>query len=168
MRDVQVQQHTPNSWYKQRAKILNFISRYSDKRITLATLNSLLQLHDEQLNSSNNSEPQAAVYTYIREGHLLGVAYYNEDGNGHCLIVVHPSARNQGIGVQLLQALIKQFQHFHCYVAIDNIPSLKLCFKSNLQANSMVKGPTGKMTLRFERSIAHENEAAGHLNALSK
>lgn len=159
-----MQQQTSTSWKKQRAKILNFISRYNDKRIAIATFNSLRLLPIEQLTASEGEVPPATIVTMIDQKHLIGVAYFNNIEPKQCLIVVHPLARKKGVGEQLFTYLIKRYEHFRCYVAADNTSSLKLCFKSGLHAVALTKGPTGKPTLCFERSKEHVKEANWNLN----
>ena len=147
-----MQQQTPTSWKKQRAKILNFISRYSDKRIAIETFNSLRLLPSEQLLDTKHEIAPATILTMENEKHLLGVVYFNNIEPKKCLIVVHPLARKKGVGEQLFTSLIKRYDKFRCSVAIDNVSSLKLCFKCGLHAVALTKGPTGKPTLCFERS----------------
>lgn len=157
------------SWKKQRAKILNFITRFGEKRITLATLQSLRALSNEQLDPQNFSDIiPASVVIITEKGVLAGVGYAIDDGSGHCLIVVRPEARRHGIGFQLMQALIDSLEHFSCQVAIDNIASLALCFKHGLHAVSLIKGPTGKATLRFERSSIYGSSSIRNSNPVSQ
>lgn len=148
--------HNARSWNKQRARIMNFITRYGEKRITLATLHSLRALTNEQLeNNPSKNIPQASIITYSEKGLLLGVGYTIADDSGHCLIVVREEARKSGIGNQIMKALIESIERFSCYVALDNIASLALCFKNQLHAVALIKGPTGKATLKFERSTSN-------------
>jgi len=161
-----MQQQTQNSWKKQRAKILNFISRYSDKRIAIATFNSLRLLSSEQLLDGDQDVAPATILTMVDQKHLVGIAYFNNNEPKQCLIVVHPLARKKGVGEQLFTSLISRYKDFRCYVAIDNISSLKLCFKSGLHAVSLSKGPTGKPTLCFERSQEHVTEANRNSNPI--
>ncbi|HIW34995.1 MAG TPA: GNAT family N-acetyltransferase [Candidatus Paenibacillus intestinavium] len=161
--------HTSRSWNKQRAKILNFISHYGEKRITLATLQSLRALSDEQLNYQSSPDiVPASVVTFSDQGKLIGVGYAVGDGSGHCLIVVRPEDRKSGIGFQIMKELIDNLDCFSCHVAIDNISSLTLCFKNGLHAVSMFKGPTGKATLRFERSSVHGAATVRNTNTISQ
>lgn len=161
--------HTAHTWNKQRAKILNFITRYGDRRITLATLHSLRALTNEQLQSqpASNVVP-ATIITISEQGKLLGVGYAIADGSGHCLIVVREDARNQGIGSRIMQELIDSFEKFSCHVAIDNTASLSLCFKSGLHAVALFTGPTGKATLKFERSISNDISSIRNFNPISQ
>ncbi|URN92822.1 MAG: GNAT family N-acetyltransferase [Candidatus Pristimantibacillus lignocellulolyticus] len=161
--------HNSRTWNKQRAKILNFISHYGEKRITLATLHSLRLLSDEQLNYQPSSDiVPASVVTFSDQGKLMGVGYAIGDGSGHCLIVVRPEARRNGVGFQIMKELINSLDHFSCQVAIDNVASLALCFKNGLHAVSMFKGPTGKATLRFERSSVHGAATVRNTNTISQ
>src|SRR5690606_26079142 len=141
-----MQQQTSTSWKKQRAKILNFISRYSDKRIAIETFNSLRLLPSEQLIDTDNEIAPATILTMVDQKRLLGVVYFNNVEPKQCLVVVHPSARNKGVGEQLFTSLINRYETFRCSVAIDNMSSLKLCFKCGLHAVALTKGPTGKPT----------------------
>lgn len=146
-----LRQLTANTWSTHRARILNFLTRHGDKRITLAALHSLRALSNDQLDPQVSCPSPAAIVTYTQQGKLLGVGYAVADGSGHCIIVVHHDARKKGIGNTIMKALIDALPNFSCQVAIDNIASLALCFKNQLHAVAMYKGPTGKATLRFER-----------------
>lgn len=161
--------HTAQTWNKQRAKILNFITRYGDRRITLATLHSLRALTNEQLQPgpASNVVP-ASIITISEQGKLMGVGYAIADGSGHCLIVVREDLRNQGIGSRIMQELIDSSEHFSCHVAIDNISSLALCFKNGLHAVMIFTGPTGKATLKFERSIHDDISSIRNFNPISQ
>ena len=161
-----MQQQTPNSWKKQRAKILNFISRYSDKRIAIATFNSLRLLSHDQLIASEHEVAPATILTMVDQKHLIGVAYFNNEEPKQCLIVVHPLSRNKGIGEQLFTSLIQRYNDFKCSVATDNVSSMKLCFNSGLHATGLSIGPTGKPTLCFERSMKHVTEANWNSNSV--
>jgi len=158
---------TSQAWNKQRARILNFITRYGEKRITLAALHSLRALANEQLNPQVEELPPAVVYTYTEQGALLGVGYTIADGSGHCIVVVHSDARGRGIGSKIMEALIEASPNFSCQVAIDNVASLAMCFKNQLHAVAMFKGPTGKTTLRFERRPVHASTAIRNTNTIS-
>lgn len=158
---------TSQSWSKQRARILNFITRYGEKRITLAALHSLRALANEQLDPQVEQLPPASVVTYIEQGALLGVGYAIADGSGHCIVVVHSDARRRGIGSEIMENLIQSSPSFSCQVAIDNVASLALCFKNKLHAVAMFKGPTGKTTLRFERRSTHASTTIRNSNPIS-
>lgn len=161
-------QQTPTSWKKQRAKVLNFISRYSEKRIAIATFNSLRLIETDQLSEAEQAPASATILTMVEQKHLIGVAYFNNNEPKQCLIVIHPLFRNKGVGEQLFTSLIHKYEQFKCYVATDNINSMKLCFKCGLHAVSISKGPTGKPTLCFERSQEHVTEANRHINPIFK
>jgi len=162
-----LRQLTNQSWSKHRARILNFITRYGEKRITLAALHSLRALSNEQLNPQVENLPPASIVTYTEQGALLGVAYAIADGSGHCIVVVHPEARRRGIGSKLMKALIQALPAFSCQVAIDNLASLSLCFNNDLHAVAMFKGPTGKATLRFERRSMNASPNIRNSNPVS-
>lgn len=162
-----LRQLTSQSWNKNRARILNFITRYGEKRITLAALHSLRAISNEQLNAQVEKLPPASIVTYTEQGALLGVGYAIADGSGHCIVVVHPDARRRGIGSKLMEALIHSLPSFSCQVAIDNVASLALCFKNELHAVAMFKGPTGKSTLRFERRSINASNTIRNSNPIS-
>jgi hypothetical protein len=46
---------------------------------------------------------------------------------------------------------------YSCTVALDNVPSLKMCFRAGLYAVELFTGPTGKPTLRFASSVSQTN-----------
>lgn len=166
---IQIRSQTSQSWVKHKDRIIAFIKAYGNQRITLATLHALQSLSPKQFTAvGDRSSVPAAVVTVSSQGKLLGVAFATDDGSGCCLIVVHPKARRQNIGYQLMGSLIQHLEHFSCHVAVDNISSLALCFKHGLHAVSIHEGPTGKNTLRFERSSSHGSSVTRHLNIVSQ
>ncbi|MFD0588375.1 GNAT family N-acetyltransferase [Paenibacillus sp. GCM10027627] len=160
--------HTPEIWLKERRRLLGFVIRFGEKRITIASLHALRTLDPAWLAVDESGFSKATVVIAKRGGRVVGLGFAADGGDGGCLIVVHPGERRNGTGSAIMKAMMNALGKLACHVAADNIPSMALCFGLGMKAVSIHKGPTGKSTLRFERGIQHDAARAGHLDALSQ
>lgn len=144
---------TPESWIKERRRLLGFVLRFGEKRITVAALHALRGLDPDWLRLQEDGFARAAVAVAQEGGRIVGLGFAADGGDSGCLIVVHPEARRRGAGSAIMKALIRRLGHLACHVAADNVPSMALCFGLGMKAVSIHKGPTGKSTLRFERGL---------------
>lgn len=148
---MELQLLTPEQWVTQKKRLLEFAIRFGEKRLTVAAVHALRVLEPILLVPGERDAPGAIIAVAKLNGRLAGLGFAEDGGERGCFIVVHPDARNIGIGSALLQAMIGRLKRLVCNVATDNTASLKLCFRHGLTAVSMHTGPTGKPTLRFER-----------------
>lgn len=165
---MELLQLTPESWIKEKRRLLSFIIRFGEKRITVAALHALRSLDSEWLKKGDDGYARAAVVIAKRNGRIAGLGFAADGGDGGCLIVVHPSARRSGIGSAIMRSMMDTLGSMACHVAADNIPSMALCFALGMKAVSIHKGPTGKSTLRFERGMQHDAALIGHIDAISQ
>ncbi|MCR2802547.1 GNAT family N-acetyltransferase [Paenibacillus soyae] len=159
---------TPEEWMKEKRRLLGFIIRFGEKRITVASLHALRSLEPSWLLPDENGLSRAAVVVAKQNGRVAGLGFAADGGDGGCLLVVHPGARRSGTGSMLMRAMMNALGHLACHVAADNIPSMALCFALGMKAVSIHKGPTGKSTLRFERGVQHDAARPGHIDAISQ
>lgn len=159
---------TPEMWKNEKRKLLGFIIRFGEKRITVASLHALRSLEPSWLMPDESGCSRAAIVISKSGGRITGLGFAADGGDGGCLIVVHPAARRTGTGSAIMQCMMRALGRLACHVAADNIPSMALCFSLGMKAVSIHKGPTGKSTLRFERGIQHDAARPGHIDAISQ
>ncbi|WP_270164817.1 GNAT family N-acetyltransferase [Paenibacillus sp. SYP-B4298] len=142
---LSIQLITGERWVLLRPRLLAFLARVGDKRITVAALAALRQLEPRQL-----AAPGYAVAAALEQGRLVGFAAALQHGQEACLLAVHPQYRGRGIGSLLLQAMLRRCGWLQGEVALDNTSSLAACFRCGMKAVALLRGPTGKPTLRME------------------
>ncbi|MDQ6422351.1 GNAT family N-acetyltransferase [Paenibacillus sp. LHD-117] len=157
---------TPETWRSERRKLLGFVIRNGEKRITTASLQAFRDLEAAWLESDGSGHSRAVIAVTKQGGRMTGLGFAADGGDGGCLLVVHPGARRLGAGTVMMKAMINRLGRLACHVAADNIPSMALCFRLGMKAVSIHKGPTGKSTLRFERGILHDAARTGHIDTL--
>lgn len=158
---------TPEIWIKEKKRLLSFIIRFGEKRITAASLYALRTLNPTWL-ETENGRSRAVIVLTKHNGRMTGLGFAADGGEGGCIIVVHPDVRRSGAGYAMMRAIMNKLGSLACHVAADNIASMTLCFSLGMKAVSIHKGPTGKSTLRFERGVRHDSARTGHFNAISK
>lgn len=156
----------PDQWENGRFQLLRFVRRHGERRITALAWQKLLLASDMEL-----SQPGTAIaVAYTQGGCPAGVAFADNYGESVCLVAVHPALRGRGVGRKLLGLMAEPWERLTCNVAIDNAPSLAMCFAAGLVAVGLETGPTGKPTLRFvwrkqEQAAAHADERSVPDNA---
>ncbi|QNK59920.1 N-acetyltransferase [Paenibacillus sp. PAMC21692] len=163
---MELQLLTPEIWRAERRKLLGFVLRHGERRITAASLRALRDVEPQWLETDGSGHGQAVIAITKHEGRLTGLGFAAGGGDAGCLLVVHPRARRLGAGTVLMKAMIGRLGRLVCHVAADNVPSMALCFRIGMKAVSIHKGPTGKSTLRFERGMLHDAARTGHIDTL--
>lgn len=136
-----VRAFTPDEIIKIRPKLVQFIRKYGDGRITTKAIRWFQQL-------KINTIPSGSLVAVVVSGkQIIGATVVGDYGRQESIIVVHPDHRKHGVGEALLKLTLQKLGKFYSRVACDNIPSLKLCFSCGLTAFHLIKGPTGKPTL---------------------
>lgn len=153
---------TPETWLTEHKKYIHFAVRFGEKRLTVSTIHALRKL-DHSLLGESPDGTYGAVAAVVKHGsRIVGFGFAESGGDGSCMFVVHPEARNLGIGSAIVQAMIERLGKLACNVAADNTASMALCFRLGMTAVSMHKGPTGKPTLRFEKGTASDSARCKH------
>jgi GNAT superfamily N-acetyltransferase len=125
-------------------KLLHFTKKYGDRRITVEALHWL-----EHEACAAICREGSGVLVAIHDSKLVGLSGAADFGRTIAFIVVHPLHRGKHIGQQLIRAHIEQMGQYNCSVAVDNLSSLKMCFRAGLSAVDLYPGVRGKPTLRM-------------------
>ena len=141
---MKILQLSSEQFTKHRTTLLQFIRRHGEQRITLRALRWLKKLPPSKLN-----QPGTMILTALHHGRIEGILVIGEYGREEALVVVHPETRNSGVGKEMLDHLFRKIDRAYGRVAIDNIPSMKMCFGMGMVAIHLTTGPTGKPTLWF-------------------
>lgn len=139
---MEVKQITPESLPKVRQRLIRFIDLHGDKRITRQGIRWLENLQGGELNS-----PGTVILVSVEEKKLTGLLAISDYGRKESLVAVHKLYRQQKTGVTLISELMKRVDKCYGRVALDNIPSLKMCFAMGMIGFKVISGPTGKPTL---------------------
>jgi ribosomal protein S18 acetylase RimI-like enzyme len=139
---MQIKQIAPEQLVKVRQRLIRFFQLYGDKRITKRALNWLEEVMPNDLSMQGNCLLVCTEGTMIVGA--IAVANY---GRGESFIAVKPTERQKGTGRILVEALMCRMEKMYTRVALDNTPSLKLCFSVGMVGFKMITGPTGKPTL---------------------
>jgi GNAT superfamily N-acetyltransferase len=157
---------TPDIWRAERRRLIGFVLRNGEKRITTSSLHALRDLDAAELEADGSGYSKAVIAVTKQNGMITGLGFASDGGDGGCLLVVRQGARRLGAGTVLMKAMIGRLGRLSCHVASDNVPSMALCFRIGMKAVSIHKGPTGKSTLRFERGMLHDAARTGHIDTL--
>ncbi|GAB7388662.1 hypothetical protein BSNK01_25000 [Bacillaceae bacterium] len=140
---MQIKMIEPEQLPKVRTRLMQFFHAYGDKRITRQGMRWLKTVSPGELSAEKGTLILAAV-----EGNrLLGLLAIADFGRRESFVAVHRKQRRSGIGKRLLEELLKHVDKAYGRVALDNIPSLKMCLAMGMVAFKLVTGPTGKPTL---------------------
>ncbi|HJV44942.1 MAG TPA: GNAT family N-acetyltransferase [Bacillota bacterium] len=139
---MQVKQVTPEQLPKVKQRFIQFIQLHGDKRITKQATRWLEAITGEQLTEEGN-----CILAAIEDKKLTGVLAVADYGRKEAFVAVHVHYRQQKTGVTLLEELLKRVDKAYGRVALDNIPSLKMCFAMGMIGFKVITGPTGKPTL---------------------
>jgi hypothetical protein len=139
---VQVKQITPELLPKVRRRLTRFLSLHGDKRITKQGIRWL-----ENLPPSSLEKPENCILVTVEDGKMTGLLAIADYGREESYVAVHAQYRQKRTGVTLIEELMKRVDRAYGRVALDNIPSLKMCFAIGMIGFKVVTGPTGKPTL---------------------
>lgn len=130
---------------RNRGALLKFIRAYGEKRITATAMRWFQSATEADLAES----PGTQILVYREQGRIAGLSAMVRHGLDHSIAVIHPRVRGQGIAKRLVDHHISTLGKIYVRVAVDNIPSMKVCFGNDMIAVRLVTGPTGKPTLIF-------------------
>lgn len=133
---------TPSLFQKYRHKLVEFIRKNGDRRITKEALDWVRTVRPERLEEAEN-----VVLVAVQDKKVIGMVIAINYGIEESFIVVHRHHRNHNIAKQMVQNVISQLSKIYGRIATDNIPSLKVCLDNNMVAFDLFIGPTGKPTL---------------------
>lgn len=139
---MNIKRISPELFPRFRNHLIHFVRQHGDRRITKKAIQWLASLDSQQLFSEGN-----LILAMVEGRRLLGLLVVSDYGIQESFIVVHKLARQQRIGSQLVGEMLSCLDKFYSRVALDNVPSLKLCLTMGMVGFKLVRGPTGKPTL---------------------
>jgi hypothetical protein len=139
---VQIRQISPEQLPKVRQRLIRFLKLHGDKRITKQGISWLEQLDAELLAEEGN-----LILVAVEDNKLAGLIAISDYGRLESYVAVHINHRQKRTGVTLIEELMQRIDKAYGRVALDNIPSLKMCFAIGMVGFKVITGPTGKPTL---------------------
>ncbi|GAA0376392.1 GNAT family N-acetyltransferase [Bacillus horti] len=133
---------SPAQFERHRAKLTLFIQKNGDKRITKDAIEWV-----KRVNPTRLSEEETVVIVASEGNKVIGVLIAANYGIEEGVIVVDRRNRNHSIAKRMVQTVISQLNKIYGRIALDNIPSLKVCLDNGLVAFHLFEGPTGKPTV---------------------
>jgi len=105
-----------------------------------------------------------------KEDHLLGIASYemHEDRIVLCRLAVHPHHIHQGIGTELMQAIIKHHKTIELTTAEANIPAIKLYEKLGFKQKGRLQVENNLMLTKMERLMLRKVEVIEYQSSWSE
>ncbi|RXZ84675.1 N-acetyltransferase [Paenibacillaceae bacterium] len=173
-----------NQFVLRRSRLMSFIRRYGDGRLTPQGVAALAELSPAALTvpgplsgagSRGSAPPGTAVIVALQEGRWIGIAAAIDGGQRACVVVVHPQARSEGVGRMLMSALVEQCGSLICQVAADNNASAAMCRHAGMQPIASFSKENGQEIIRFASPLiaagstaATVHTAAGEVRAWRK
>ncbi|RKD23761.1 GNAT family N-acetyltransferase [Ammoniphilus oxalaticus] len=139
---MQVKQITPETLPAVRPKLIRFLNLHGDKRITRQGIRWLERLQAEKLNQKGD-----VILVAVEQKKLTGLLAISDYGRKESIVVVHRQHRQKKTGINLISEILKRVDKCYGRVALDNVPSLKMCFAMGMVGFKIIEGPTGKPTL---------------------
>lgn len=136
-------------WELQHGEILAFIRKYGTGRVPPGVLRALLRLTPGDLDRPGCSLLVARIRAEDGE-RLAGIACAADYGRTLCVVVVHPLYRGRGVGTKLLQAQLHRLKEFSCPVKLNQVASLRMCFRAGLTASGLIRNRNGQTMLLME------------------
>jgi hypothetical protein len=133
---------TEQQLIKQRRNLIQFFRLHGDHRITKDAYNWIKKASQEDLGHAGT-----IVLCAVEERKIVGVLIAANYGIDESLIAVHKKHRNKHTAKEMVQHTISLLGKLYGRVALDNIPSLKVCLENQMVAFRLFEGPTGKKTL---------------------
>lgn len=133
--DPQLFAHTRN-------RLIQFLHLHGDRRITKKGMQWLKTADPGDLEKDGN-----LILVAVKDQKMKGILAISDYGRKESFVAVHRNERQQGIGVMLINHLLQHVDKAYGRVALDNIPSLKMCLAIGMVGFDLTTGPTGKPTL---------------------
>lgn len=126
---------------KQRRNLIRFFRFHGDHRITKDAYNWIQKANQEDLD-----HPGTLILCALEDKKIVGVIIAANYGIDESLIAVHKKHRNKHTAQNMVQQTLTLLGKLYGRVALDNIPSLKVCLENQMVAFHLFDGPTGKKT----------------------
>jgi GNAT superfamily N-acetyltransferase len=129
-------------WLKYKPLIIDFVSKYGDKRITHKAIRWLKELDAMEMGLEGTF-----LVAAVDGSQIVGFVGVSDYGRSESIAVVHKDHRQNNIGKSMIQHLMNVVDRLYGKVALDNIPSLKMCMAMGMVGFKIFEGPTGKPTM---------------------
>lgn len=136
---------SPIQLEKHRTRIVQFVKKHGDRRITHRAIRWMQELDPDQLLLQEGN----AIIVALEEQRLRGIIMIADYGRDEAFVVVHRDCRANHIGQDLIATYLTTRQKLYGKVALDNVPSLKMCLANGMVGFKLTEGPTGKPTMWF-------------------
>ncbi|WP_028986388.1 GNAT family N-acetyltransferase [Thermicanus aegyptius] len=133
---------TPDELHPYRPFLLHFLRRFGGGHITHRAIRWLKNMEGKEL-----EEKGTLILIATEAKKLIGLFAVSDFGLKESLIAVHPKHRNRNLGKEMLKRAIESLGTLYGRVALDNLPSLKMCLGIGMVGFKLIEGPTGKPTL---------------------
>lgn len=133
---------TKEQTLRYRRKLLLFLRKHGDRRITRSALQWL-----ERAEARDLSEEGTLILVALENRKLVGMILISRYGLREAAMAVHREYRNRNIAKALIHQTISTLGKMYGRVALDNLPSLKACLDNGMVGFHLFTGPTGKPTL---------------------
>lgn len=143
MTSLEYLQLTPIQLEKHRQKLVSFIQQHGDNRITHRAVRWVKSLDPD----ATLLNPGTSAIAAMDDKRLRGFLIVSDYGRDESFVVVHRDYRSMNTGKNLIQQYLYHHDKLYGRVALDNIPSLKMCLANGMVGFKMTEGPTGKPTL---------------------
>lgn len=127
---------------KNRKRIISFIQKNGDRRITNDAIRWVKQANVEDV-----AQEGTLLICALEQHHLIGIAFVVNYGIDESFIIVHHKHRKHHVATTMVKEVTHRLGKIYGRIATDNIPSLKLCLNNGMVAFDIFTGPTGKPTL---------------------
>lgn len=127
---------------RHRKKLLQFMEKHGDRRITHTAIQWLKTVEARDVNEEGN-----LVLAALENRKLVGLILIARYGLKEAAMAVHRDYRNRNIAKALIRETIATLGKMYGRVALDNLPSLKACLDNDMVGFHLFTGPTGKPTL---------------------
>lgn len=136
---------SPIQLEKYRTRLVQFIQQHGDNRITYRAMRWLKALDADQLLLQEGT----AIIAATSDKQLRGIIIIADYGREESFVVVHRDHRTMNIASSLIQKYLEGKDKLYGRVALDNIPSMKMCLSNGMVGFKLTEGPTGKPTMWF-------------------
>lgn len=139
---MDIKELTPEQLVKYRPHIIRFFQKHGDKRITKNGLRWFQSISAEELSAEGT-----LILIALKNKQITGALAISDYGRKESFVAVHQEFRQNRIGENLVEYMIQRLGKAYGRVALDNIPSLKMCLAMGMVGFKLINGPTGKPTM---------------------
>lgn len=139
---MQIIKLTKSQFTSHRQKLVQFLLQHGDKRITKKAIDWIKKASSEDIEQEG-----FLALSALENKTLIGVLIVADYGMDESIVAVHEKYRNQNTAKKMVYYTIAQLGKVYGRVALDNIPSLKICLENGMVGFHLFTGVTKKPTL---------------------